>query len=176
MTSKQMKNKVEDFLKFNKSLDLRLVSRFIEENIFALPFFIRNEVDCLEYLTIDPEKRRKKAALLFLSRNGTVDCLKTLKIVEMESRFGKRVCANYYPTVLINKILKNNRNLEELVLINVSFTSKMLELIGELSKLKHLVLKVLNGRPVLFQVREMMQEVRRKYGTDCELNGLSLEE
>merc|ERR1719504_427 len=76
---------------------------------------------------------RKKAAFMFLTKNVTVTCLRKLHIDDN-------------PTMpvadlgTIKKLVKLNKNLEELTLVNVKLANPILQLITQLPMLKSLEL------------------------------------
>jgi len=108
-----LNNAVSHFLTTNRELNMIPVSRRIE----------------MGALTMAGE--RKKAAFMFLTKNNTVNCLRKLYIDDHPA-MPVASMAN------IKKLVKQNRNLEELMLINLKLNPPFLQIITQLPRLKYL--------------------------------------
>ena len=83
---------------------------------------------------------RRKEAFLFLTRNVTVTKLKKLDLSGYP--YTKEPMVKLQT---IKKLIKQNRNLEELCLTNIKLTNPLLAIISDLPKLNHLLLNSTPG-------------------------------
>ena len=114
-TCNGLRSAVQSFLETNRVLNMIPTSRVIETGELSMAGV------------------RKKAAFIFLTKSYSVNCLRKLFIDDHPAMPVASV-AN------IKKLIKRNRNLEELILVNIKLSSAMLDDISKLPKLKSLKL------------------------------------
>ena len=140
-TCTSLKSAVSHFLTTNRMLNMVPVSRRIELGTLAMA------------------GDRKKAAFMFLTKNVTVNCLRKLHIDDHPAMPVASLGT-------IKKLVKLNKNLEELTLVNIKLAGPILKIISQLPKLKYLKLS-----PDICQDKEdkfsdFMEELEKK---GCEI-------
>jgi len=115
VTSKGMMSLAISFLSTNKTLNMIPVSRRIEMG------------------TLSKAADRKKSAFAFLTRNATVSCLRKIHIDDHLAMPVANIST-------IKKLIRINKNLEELTLVNMKLTIQILDLISKLPRLRYLKL------------------------------------
>eukprot|EP00092_Neocalanus_flemingeri_P075589 GFUD01093649.1.p2 GENE.GFUD01093649.1~~GFUD01093649.1.p2 ORF type:complete len:183 (+),score=56.11 GFUD01093649.1:66-614(+) len=136
-----MRSAVSVYLQTNKNLDMTAVTRWIENEE-------ARDVDRMEVYC-----DRKKVAFKFLTRNVTVTHLKKLTMTSS------------WPMANLNtvkKLIKQNKDMEELSIVNMKLTNSLLNVISELPKLRYLKLSP-NPPENLFDI---LMEIKKK---GCEL-------
>eukprot|EP00092_Neocalanus_flemingeri_P018150 GFUD01019642.1.p1 GENE.GFUD01019642.1~~GFUD01019642.1.p1 ORF type:complete len:197 (+),score=48.70 GFUD01019642.1:208-798(+) len=144
-TCTRMRSAVHTFLLKSKTLDMKDVIYWIETE--------NRLVDCSDAL---------KAAFMFLTRNTSVISLRKLKMWGHPDQ----------PTMVnlntIRKLIKQNRNLEELSLVNMKLTDHLMDVIMKLPKLKYLQLSpalINKGSNPYVKIKELKQK-------GCEITGV----
>jgi hypothetical protein len=146
-TCSTMRDVVHDHLLTSKSLDMTDVDRWISD--------VRSEAYAGWPFNTDMEKvllggDREKGAFMFLTRNATVTRLRKLTIG------GDPV---HLP--IIKKLVKQNKDIEELSLVDIKVTNCLMKIINKLPKLTYLeisparhLLKASNFWPVVKELKE----------------------
>ena len=132
---------VSHFLTTNKVLNMVPVSRRIEMG------------------TLATAGERKKAAFMFLTKKNTVNCLKKLYIDDHPAMPVASLAT-------IKKLVKQNRNLEELMLINLKLNPPFLQIITQLPRLKYLRLSPDMCQDKEDKFSDFMEELERN---GCEI-------
>ena len=140
-TCTTMRAAVSDRLLTMKTLDMIAMSRWIER--------IANQ---------GTAQYRKKTAFRFLTVNGTVSSLRKLKIGGNST--GKPMA----DLNTLKKVIRKNKNLEELSLVNMTVSNSLLEVIKELPKLKHLQIYLATDKNKVDKLKfyAMMKEMKKK--------------
>ena len=146
-TCSTMRDVVHDHLLTSKSLDMTAVAKWICD--------VRSEADAGWPLDTDMEKillggDREKGAFMFLTRNATVIKLRKLTIG-----------GDPVHLAIIKKVIKQNKDIEELSLVDIKVTNCLMKIVNKLPKLKYLeisparhLLKASNFWPIVKEQKE----------------------
>eukprot|EP00092_Neocalanus_flemingeri_P083797 GFUD01105187.1.p1 GENE.GFUD01105187.1~~GFUD01105187.1.p1 ORF type:complete len:196 (-),score=48.28 GFUD01105187.1:100-687(-) len=154
-----MRSAVSFYLQTNKNLDMTAVTRWIEneeardvDRIF-MEEILNDSIRSREYVYCD----RKQVAFKFLTRNVTVTHLKKLTMTSS------------WPMANLNtvkKLIKQNKDMEELSIVNMKLTNSLLDVISELPKLKYLKLSPNLRENKVNHLLAILMEIKKK---GCEM-------
>eukprot|EP00092_Neocalanus_flemingeri_P024503 GFUD01026572.1.p1 GENE.GFUD01026572.1~~GFUD01026572.1.p1 ORF type:complete len:194 (+),score=61.65 GFUD01026572.1:65-646(+) len=152
-----MRSAVSFYLQTNKNLDMTAVTRWIENeearDVDRMEVILNDPVRSREYVYCD----RKKVAFKFLTRNVTVTHLKKLTMTSS------------WPMANLNtvkKLIKQNKDMEELSIVNMKLTNSLLDVISELPKLKYLKLSPNLRENKVNHLFDILMEIKKK---GCEM-------